>query len=150
MPCATGKIGNRTQVFVTVELSADPLIWEEVINAIDFTPPDQQRNTVEQPTLNQDKDLTVRAAGSRNGGDITFNVQEGSATNYGLVTIQAALESGDCIAVRVYPGGDADLSMVMMAGVVTQCAPQQLTTNGNQTYAVTIACNDLYKTDPAA
>ena len=150
MPCATGKIGNKTRVFVTDAPTAETLAWDEVMNVVDFTPPDQPRNTVEQPTLNQENDITLRAPGSRNGGEITFNVQDSSATNAGLVTLQAALDSGACVAIRVYPGGDADLSMVMMAGVVTQCAPQQLSTNGNQTYAVTIACNDLYKVDPAA
>lgn len=153
MACKKLKTGNKTKVLVTDEpfpTSPAEIVWTKVDGATDFNPPDQGRDTVESEALEQDDDIARRSAAGRQGGDITFGVEVmvGSEENEGLDILSAALDSGDCVGVRVEIGGSADDAMEMLDGVVTQCAMQAVTRTDRITYAVTIGCNAVY--EPAA
>lgn len=150
--CEHGQIGFGGRAYITDALSATPLTWDEILNVIDVTEPDQSWNTTEQPLLNQQDGGTHTAPTTLQFGQFQATIQHTGSdeNNDGLVTARDAWDNKRCVAVRYWSTGDATLSMVMMAGFVVGIVPGTNTVDGNRTSVLTVQCNAKYVADPNA
>lgn len=148
MACNNAKIGNRSRIYIS-DVGANPASsdFEEVLLATSITLPSPTRNMVDTPFLNQANDYTQRLPGSMTGADMTFNVGMTDATNQGLEDLMTYLETGQCVSVLVTLNTDKDdtgeTGFLIRGAYVTQVSPQEIGTDTQVLYAVTIAANAL-------
>ena len=104
--------------------------------------PDQSFNGVEVPYLAETDGITDRVKGSRNGGDLTFNVNAKSGGDAGLnKLVEAWLDKTNESQIKItFPNGaTATIERV----VVLNCSLQPVSKDAVISYAVSCACNSV-------
>lgn len=116
-----------------------------ITGTADFTPPDQSWNTAEVSYLDQTTGIKRRIKTSLSGGDATFTVNP-RVNDAGAVILEAAYKDRDNdYAFKVTrPDG----LTYEFYGAVTQFAPQQMTTDGTNSHAVTVQVNTEVEITP--
>lgn len=114
----------------------------QILGATDITMPDQSFNAVDVPYLFEEDGITDRVKGSRNGGDLTFNVNAYSTDDAGLgKLLEANLDqtSESQIEITFSNGAKALIERV----VVLNCSLQNIQKDAVLSYAVSCACNSV-------
>lgn len=134
-----GLIGNDTEI--SIKLVGDPT-YTPIAGAADITLPDQTFNGVELPYLKEEDGITDRIKGSRNGGDMSFNINAKSATDAGLGKVIEAYEdkTNECSFQLTFANG---ATAVIERAVVLGCTMQQVSKDTIISYAVSVACNSV-------
>lgn len=116
-----------------------------ITGTADFTPPDQSWNTTEVSYLDQKSGIKRRIKTSKSGGDATFTVNP-RVNDAGVVILEAAYNDreNDYAFKITRPDG----TTLEFYGAVTQFAPQQMTTDGINTHAVTVQVNTEVEITP--
>ena len=132
-----GLIGNDAKFYVKPYGEST---WTQVKGVVDINPPDQSFNGVDLPYLDEESRITEQVKGSRNGGDLTFNINAKSATDEGLGKI---LEMHEDVEHNhgfkwVYSNGAAS---IIDRGVLLGCALQPISKDAVISYACTVHCN---------
>lgn len=143
-----GLIGNDT--IIGIKLKEDEE-YTPIAGAADITLPDQSFNAVELPYLNEADGITDRIKGSRNGGQMTFNINAKSTEDAGLGKVIEANEdkTNECSIQLTFTNG---ATAVIERVVVTGCVMQQVAKDTIISYAVTCECNSVltFTNAPAA
>lgn len=86
--------------------------------------------------------ITDRIKGSRNGGQLTFNINAKSTTDAGLGKVIEASEdrTNECSIQLTFTNG---ATAVIERVVVLGCVPQQVAKDTIISYAVTCECNSV-------
>ena len=134
-----GLIGNDTEI--AIKLSGESA-YTPIAGAADITLPDQTFNGVELPYLKEEDGITDRIKGSRNGGDMSFNINAKSATDAGLGKVIEAYEhqTNECAFQLTFANG---ATAVIERAVVLGCTMQQVAKDTIISYAVSVACNSV-------
>lgn len=142
-----GLIGNDTQIAIKLHGEST---YTQIVGAADITLPDQSFNGVELPYLAEADGITDRIKGSRNGGDLTFNINAKSTEDAGLGKVLEALADtvNECsIQLTFTNGATAEIARVVVLG----CVMQQVAKDAIISYAVSCACNSVLTfTNPAS
>lgn len=134
-----GVIGNNAKIGIKLNGESD---FVEITGATDITLPDQSFNGVEVPYLNEEDGITDRVKGSRNGGDLSFNINAKSETDAGLgkVLEAEADQANECqIQITFANGATALIERVVVLG----CQLQTIGKDAVISYAVNCACNSV-------
>lgn len=134
-----GLIGNDTEI--SIKLVGDST-YTPIAGASDITLPDQTFNGVELPYLKESDGITDRIKGSRNGGDMTFNINAKSVEDAGLGKVIEAAEDkiNECSFQLTFANG---ATAVIERAVVLGCTMQQVAKDTIISYAVSCACNSV-------
>lgn len=134
-----GLIGNDTEI--AIKLVGDST-YTPIAGAADITLPDQTFNGVELPYLKESDGITDRIKGSRNGGDMSFNINAKSAEDAGLGKVIEAYEdkTNECSLQLTFTNG---ATAVIERVVVLGCTMQQVAKDTIISYAVSCACNSV-------
>nr|DAH58543.1 MAG TPA: tail tube protein [Caudoviricetes sp.] len=134
-----GLIGNDTEI--SIKLVGDST-YTPIAGASDITLPDQTFNGVELPYLKESDGITDRIKGSRNGGDMTFNINAKSVEDAGLGKVIEAAEdkTNECSFQLTFANG---ATAVIERVVVLGCTMQQVAKDTIISYAVSCACNSV-------
>ena len=134
-----GLIGNDTEI--AIKLSGDST-YTPIAGAADITLPDQTFNGVELPYLKEADGITDRIKGSRNGGDMSFNINAKSVEDAGLGKVIEAYEdkTNECSFQLTFANG---ATAVIERAVVLGCTMQQVAKDTIISYAVSVACNSV-------
>ena len=112
--------------------------------------PEQSFNSVDLPYLFEEDGITDRIKGSRNGGDISFNINAKSTTDAGLgKVLEAEADTvNECqLKVTFTNGATALIERV----VILSCTMQNVAKDTIISYAVSGACNSVVQyTNPGA
>ena len=127
---------------VSIKLSTD-LEYTPIEGAVDLTLPDQSFNSVELTYLNKSDGITDRIKGSRNGGQLTFNINAKTETDVGLGKVLEAYEdrsNTECsFQIQFANGATATINRAL----VMNCMLQNGTQDSVISYAVTVECNSV-------
>lgn len=134
-----GLIGNDTEI--SIKLVGDST-YTPIAGASDITLPDQTFNGVELPYLKESDGITDRIKGSRNGGDMTFNINAKSVEDAGLGKVIEAAEdkTNECSFQLTFANG---ATAVIERVVVLGCTMQTVGKDTIISYAVSCACNSV-------
>lgn len=134
-----GLIGNDTEI--AIKLSGESS-YTPIAGAADITLPDQTFNGVELPYLKESDGITDRIKGSRNGGDMSFNINAKSVEDAGLGKVIEAYEdkTNECSFQLTFANG---ATAVIERAVVLGCTMQQVAKDTIISYAVSVACNSV-------
>lgn len=112
--------------------------------------PEQSFNSVDLPYLFEEDGITDRIKGSRNGGDISFNINAKSTTDAGLgKVLEAEADTlNECQLQITFPNGATAL---IERVVILSCTMQNVAKDTIISYAVSGACNSVVQyTNPGA
>ena len=134
-----GLIGNDTEIAIKLNGESS---YTPIAGASDITLPDQTFNGVELPYLKESDGITDRIKGSRNGGDMTFNINAKSVEDAGLGKVIEAAEdkTNECSFQLTFANGaTAEIERVVVLG----CTMQTVGKDTIISYAVSCACNSV-------
>ena len=134
-----GLIGNDTEI--AIKLNGEST-YTPIAGAADITLPAQTCNGVERPELTETEGITDRLKGSRNGGDMSFNINAKSVEDAGLGKVIEAYEdkTNECSFQLTFANG---ATAVIDRVVVLGCTMQQVAKDTIISYAVSCACNSV-------
>ena len=137
-----GLIWNDAKIAIKLPDDSD---YTQIMGAVDLTPPDQSFNSVELPYLDESDAITDRIKGSRNGGQMTFNINAKATTDAGLGKVLEAYEdrsNDECSFKITFPN---NATAEIERAIVMNCSLQNGSKDTVISYAVSVECNSVVK-----